>query len=735
MLIVALMAGATLTLAESRSLEVKTADTDVDEAVEQALDFLQTRQLPNGGIEGWTAGEGDVFTTLKAVFALKAAARSMVSMTSVSDRTPIDYVAANAITFTQDVTGTVLPGRAGMVAVAAVAANQSPDSFGGIDLLTALTDSYHPATGAYSTTAQSGFSSGAANTTNQLWAILGLAADQQDIPAEAMDFLIGLQEADGGWGWGAGGDVDTTALVIQTLLAGGLKPTDEPIREGLAFLRANQVNSGGWEAAWGGVSADSTAASIQAIVAAGYKPATASWATGQGGNPRQELLGLQADDGSFGNALATAHVIPALTETPLPILGQRQRAELALAWMDSQQNANGSWSLFGSPDVGATADAVLAYVAAGYDPASVTAPGSDTSALDFLINSAPTLTDTIPDKLGKVIVAVQAAGTDPHDFGGADLVAMLDTHFKSDLGAFGIITNTWQQAWGILGWAAVDREVPTATVENLLSLQQPDGGWKYDLSTAAWSTTTPDSTGLAMQALMAAGVPPTDTQILSATTYLRHVQDDRAGWDNTNSTAYAIQGLLAAGAELEDDWRVNGHTPFDALASWQKSDGPFVWKWDNPWGPPADNALATWQAVPPLLDVRYPYEPLADLEAFEAVARGSDPDRLVAAEPQATYAGDMVALVLPFGNELDEDAAVTLDYRIAGGAWITGTAVHRAAGYYTATVPLEGPVSYAFQVQYADPDGVQFDGIMTESVQLTHALEPAGLYLPAILSQ
>lgn len=829
-------------------------------AISQALAYLATKQLGNGGIEGWAPGAADEFTTIKTVIALAAARRPMSAMTSPHGNTPLDFLSARAITYTHDAAGILFPGRAGMLAVAVVAGEGDVFSFGGMNIIHELTGTYHAATGAYSTTAQAGFSTGAASTINQLWAILGLAAAQEPVPVPATEFLLSRQEPDGGWGWGSGvGDVDTTALVVQALLASGhLEPTHPKVQEGLGFLRANQADWGGWES-WGTPSADSTAAAIQAIVAAGYIPATESW--GGSPNPQTALAGLQAPDGSFsGNALGTAHAIAGLAEAPLPIPGRMQRARLALTWMKEQQQADGSWPSFGGAE-GATCDAVLAYAAAGYDPATVAAPGSSTSALDFLATRAAAYAAGGPDRAGKLTVAVVAAGQDPYAFGGVDLVHVLtSTHYSPTLGAFGVPTNTWHQAFAILGLAAAGEAPPPEAVQTLIDLQQPDGGWKYDLSGSPWNTTTPDSTGLAMQALIAAGVPATDASLVRAIEFMRARQDAQGGWGNANSTAYAMQGLLAAGEDLVADWSIQGHSPYDALAAYQKPDGPFVWTWD--W--PEDNGLATWQAVPALLGRPLPiYPPLAlpegrnlaglvvdygngaldtacvafaeaqisgldlldrsgipyeygsgfvtrirdvgcpaadpwcaapyywsywwwmptipawqfaatgptgsivvdgeieawrwedwnlwpaptpgltptleaicgepDLMPFAPVHRGPDPDRLVAAVPRASWDRSL-EVIIPFGSDLDRDSAVALDYRPEGETtWITGTAVFRADGYFTATVPVTRFTSYELRATFANPELVQHGVYLSNTVELTAVLKAHTVYLPLIV--
>ncbi len=714
---------------------------DHSDAISDALGYLQTKQLPDGGLECWTPGEADDFTTIKTVVALAAARRPVSFLTSVSGTTPLDYLAARAITYTHDTTGTLFPGRAGMLAVAVVAGDSDPYDFGGMNVTNELTATYHPATGAYSTTAQGPYSSGAAGTINQLWAVLGLAAAQETVPISATDFLIGLQETDGGWGYGFGGNVDVTALVLQALItSGNVGPTHAKVQEGLDYLRAQQDNQGSWGYIdwWTGnyvASADSTAAAIQAIVAAGYTPATESWAHSP--NPHTALIDFRAGDGSFsGNALGTAHAIAGLAEASLPIFGRAQRANRALTWMNEQQNGDGSWSGWTGPDPGATCDAVLAFAAAGFDPDSVTAAGSVTSAMDYLSSTASTYADNGPDAAGKLAVAVKAAGSDAYNFGGVNVVHVLtSTHYSPTLGAFGVPTNTWHQAFAILGLAAAGETTPVSATQTLTGLQQFDGGWKYDLSPSPWNTTSPDNTGLAMQALIAAGVPLSDTSVVSATAFLRSQQDAQGGWGNANTTAYAMQGLLAADEDLVADWSSeNGHSPYDALATYQKPDGPFVYMWDSPWGPPTDNGMATWQAVPALLGVHYPFLPTG-LAPFSPVNRGPDPDRMVACPPRATW-GNSVDVIVPFGSDLDADGSITLDWRVSGEtSWVTGTTVHRADGYYTATLPVTVPVAYEFQATFADPDEVQYGSEITDTVVLSSTLEPHNIYLPLVLKQ
>lgn len=599
----------TLVLAQARPAQAfAPATVDRGAAIGRALDYLRSKQLASGAFEGFTPGQADDFTTTKAVLAVAAAGRPQ----SFLARDALAYLAGRASAYTHQ-TGTALlfPGRAGQLAVAVVAAGGEPSTFGGVNLVAELEATYDAATGAYQSPAREGFSSGEASTINQLWAILGLAAAQRAVPAKASDYLLGKQETDGsgGWGFGFGGDVDTTGLVLQALIASGNVPPDHSkIAMGVAYLRAAQATTGGWES-FGSLSADSTASAIQAAAAVGYVPATVSWLTASGRTPVDDLAALQAADGSLGgNALGTAHAIAGLAEAPLPLYGPRQRVRQALTWLASQQNADGSYNGFSGPSPGATSDAVLAFAAGRVDPSTVMKAAS--SPLDYLASQASAFASVGPDAVGKLIVAVAASGRDPRAFGGISLVQSLNGRYHPAHAGYGDAGNTWHQSFALLGLAAAGEPIPAAAITNLLSLQQSDGGWKYDLSAGEFNTTGVDNTGLALMALNAAGNSSGNAR---AVAFLRSQQDATGGWGNANSTALALQGLTAAGIV----------STTEALQRYQKRDGSFYY--DPTFK--ADNALATTQAVPALLGVVFPVRSTAALSPHAVVPVASDPDR------------------------------------------------------------------------------------------------------------
>lgn len=155
------------------------------------------------------------------------------------------------------------------------------------------------------------------------------------------------------------------------------------------------------------------------------------------------------------------------------------------------------------------------------------------------------------------------------------------------------------QSFAILGTAALD-SVPANAVQYLKSLQQPNGGFEWQ---PTWGTDT-NSTALAVQALVAAGEPLNSTAVTNALAYLDAAQNDDGGFpydpDSTlittsdaNSTAWVIQALTATGEDpFGSEWTQNG-TPIAFLQSLQLPNGSFQWQA----GTGTTNLLSTQQAI------------------------------------------------------------------------------------------------------------------------------------------
>jgi hypothetical protein len=313
------------------------AQTEVDpsQVVADAFAYLKSQQQPDGGILGF-AGASDPDTTIRTVLALVANNRPLVDFTSSEGNTLLAYLASQADAYLHDPNGLLFPGRAGLLLSAVALSGEDVHDFAGLDLAGELAASFQPDTGAYATAASLEFSSGAASDLNQGWAVLGLSLAGQPIPTSATFYFAGTQAEDGSW---AGGDPDTTALVVNALLASRNLPQDDPmLANALAFFKSTQLPNGGWKPSWDEdpLNADTTGWVVAALVSAGQVPLEETWAAAEG-DPLSALYSLVKADGSIGgtfvNAYSTADALIGLGQAPFPSLSVSpvyQRAALVV---------------------------------------------------------------------------------------------------------------------------------------------------------------------------------------------------------------------------------------------------------------------------------------------------------------------------------------------------------------------------------------------------------------------
>ncbi len=560
--------------------------------IEKAFAYLKTQINQDGGIR-WIEETSSVPATIRTVLALAANHYPQDYLQSPSGQLPIDYLAINGkdwVEQTESETPSFNVARAGQLLTAVGAANNNPRQFGQdpVDYVYEINSCYDSTTGIYGAAAEE-------NVTDQVWAILGLAANHASIPTEAADWLARAQNEDGSWNDGFGGFLDITPLAVMALMASDHNSADLPeIQNAIGFLKNNQEDNGGWQTQWDSTTnANTTGMILQAISAVGENPLDETWLI-EGADPLQALLALQKEDGmiggEYGNAYSTAEALLGLSGQPLYALGYVKRASHAFDYIIENQGPDGGWG-----SIGQTIDVILALRAAGWDPDSITK--NENSPLDYIADNLDSYLENGPDALGKLILGLVASGKNPRNFAGKNLIAMLLEAYDPNLNAFGDADNTWHQAMAILGLAAADEDIPEGAIDTLKSLQRENGGWEYTTGTGIW----PDNTALAIQTLLASNGSKDDPSIQKGLAYITEMQLQDGGWGDSSTTAFVLMALNALG-ESSSEWKTeNFLSPLPSLLSYQKPNGAIVYSWDYP----DDNLMATTASLLALFDGSY----------------------------------------------------------------------------------------------------------------------------------
>jgi energy-coupling factor transport system substrate-specific component len=242
----------------------------------------------------------------------------------------------------------------------------------------------------------------------------------------------------------------------------------------------------------------------------------------------------------------------------------------AVKWLRSAQNEDGGFAAEpggdSSPEM--TGWATLGLEAAGVDPRAVSRGGGATP-IAYLKRTVGEITST--GDLERTILVLSAANLDPRRFKGQDLVARLLRGREGD-GSWGGEVNA--TAFGVLALRAAGESAGGRSARWLRRAANDDGGWGFVPGT----TSDPDSTGAALQALAATG--GSRGAIRDGVAWLRSAQREGGGFAllggpvNAQSTAWAVQGLVAAGVSPRGVRR-GGDSPTDYLASVQAADGHY----------------------------------------------------------------------------------------------------------------------------------------------------------------
>jgi energy-coupling factor transport system substrate-specific component len=285
-------------------------------------------------------------------------------------------------------------------------------------------------------------------------------------------------------------------------------------------------------------------------------------------------------DGPLGGALRSGGIAAALllvacfAFSPAPaqarITAHEEASSVgrALVWLESQQRPSGGFAADSGRDAGAemTSWSMLALAAAGRNPLDVVKNGK--SPVDFLRAHRSEIKDA--GDVARTILSLQAAGVDPRNFVGEDLVSRLLAE-RRDNGSYQGWPGT--SAYAVLALrAAGANSSAKATVEWLRKVQAKDGGWGNDPQ----SPSTADITGAVLQVLT-----PGSQAADSALTYLRTEKRPNGGYApgktlsaNAQATAWVSQGLLAAGKDPAGFG--SGSSSLAYLRDLQAPDGRFL---------------------------------------------------------------------------------------------------------------------------------------------------------------
>jgi energy-coupling factor transport system substrate-specific component len=264
-------------------------------------------------------------------------------------------------------------------------------------------------------------------------------------------------------------------------------------------------------------------------------------------------------------AVATALLAAVLMPVVVPSPARADDVNRATTWLEAQQNPDGGFGASPGDPSGAalTGWAMLGLEAAGRNPYDVALDGK--TPLDFLRANLDELSS--PGDLARTIVALEGAGANPRSFGGQDLVDKLLARRAAN-GSFAGWPGTTSFSVIALRTAGAGLD---GTLPWLAGVQNSDGGW----GDVPGQPSNADVTGAAMQAM------PSAKGAEVALDYLRKHQHSEGGFAlgdsgevNSQSTAWAVQGMIAVGA---DPARIasHGNSALDYLAARQAGDGHY----------------------------------------------------------------------------------------------------------------------------------------------------------------
>ncbi len=272
--------------------------------------------------------------------------------------------------------------------------------------------------------------------------------------------------------------------------------------------------------------------------------------------------------------VAHASVPPASASASVPrAVASRPSLAREVGYLAASQNAGGGFGAAPGQVSSElyTAWAAIGLAAAGRNPATLRHDGR--SVLDALSAQASTLQG--PGDLERTILALHACGAPAGSIAGKNLISGLVRYRAAD-GSFGQLLNITAFAVFALraaGHSARDRAV-VAAGRWIAGHQDADGGYNF---AGRSGNSDVDDTAAALQALIDAGIRGGGA-VTRAVAFIERAQNPDGGFpadahreSNAQSTAWAVQGLVAAGLGVE---AVRSHGSRSPLAYLQSLAAP-----------------------------------------------------------------------------------------------------------------------------------------------------------------
>ena len=284
--------------------------------------------------------------------------------------------------------------------------------------------------------------------------------------------------------------------------------------------------------------------------------------------------------------LALILVLSTLLVTTAPATRADDPMQRAIAWLHTQQLADGS---FGSASV--TADVVYVLAKAGEDAGGPAWTKGGKSALDALAALTPDyIISGDAGYAGKVARAVAAAGRNPRNFAGTDLISVIQHAYDPATGRYHP-SLLFRHTLAVEALLLAGEPVPTAALNALLAAQLPNGGWFWAFIDPGQIDPTKDqsdvdATGRVLQLLAGPAGVRCISAYARAAAYLAGGQLTSGGWgvragqtpENANSTGLVIAGLRAAGRDPgAAPFRTSAPIATATLLSYQEPSGAFVY--------------------------------------------------------------------------------------------------------------------------------------------------------------